>query len=60
VQANEGVRIEPVATRPGPAIDERDLDIGLLGDQGVGEREAARPCSHDQIVGADQASSVLG
>ena len=43
VQANEGVRVKPMATRTGPAIDERKLDIGLLLDQRVGEGEATRP-----------------
>src|SRR4029077_17673311 len=37
MQANEGVRVEPVATQPGPAIDERELDIGILRHQCVGE-----------------------
>ena len=43
VQPNEGVRVEPMATRTGPAIDQRELDIGLLRDQRVGEGEAAGP-----------------
>ena len=30
VQANEGVRVEPVAARAGPAIDERELGVGIL------------------------------
>ena len=43
MQADKGVRVEPVATRPGPAINERKLDIGLLPHQCVGEGEATRP-----------------
>jgi len=40
---NEGVRVEPMATGTGPAIDQRELDIGLLLDQRVGESEATGP-----------------
>jgi len=43
VQADEGVRVKPMATRTGPAIDQRKLDIGLFLDQRVGEGEATRP-----------------
>jgi hypothetical protein len=57
VEPNEGVRVEPMPTRTWPAIDQRDLDIGLLLDQRVGEGEATGPGSDDQIVGANQVSS---
>src|SRR5215217_80938 len=43
VQPNEGIRVEPMATRTGPAIDQRELDIGVLLDQLSAKASALAP-----------------
>ena len=56
VQTDERIRVEPVAARGMPAVDQRHLDVGLR-HQRVDEREAARAGSDDQIIGGDEHGS---
>ena len=53
MQPHERVRIEPVATRPVPAIDQGDLDVGMAG-HGVGESHARRPSPDHQVVSLER------
>ena len=50
MQADERVRVQPVAARGAAAVDQRHLDVGL-GHQSIDEAEATGARSDDQIVG---------
>lgn len=53
VQANERIRVQPMASRGAVAVDHSHLNI-RLGGQRVDERKAGRTPSHDQIIGIDK------
>lgn len=50
MQLHERVRVQPVAARGMAAVDEDDLDIGVI-DQRVGERHTHRARTHDEEIG---------
>ena len=50
VQLDERVRVEPMPAGRVPAVDQRDVHIGVI-DQRVGERHAHRARADDEIVG---------
>ena len=51
VQADEGIRVDPVAADGMPTVDQRHLGVGFRHER-VGEREPARARADDEIVGA--------
>ena len=53
MQANERIRVQPVASRGGLAVDEGHLNIGRP-CQRIDERKTGRTRSHDQIIGIDK------
>jgi len=52
VQADERVRVEPVAAHAGPAVDQDDVGR-RLGQERVGEGESARPRPDDEVIGRE-------
>lgn len=58
VQADERIRMQPVAPGRGPAVDQRHLDVGLR-HQGISEGEAAGAGPDDQVIGLDRHLSPL-
>jgi hypothetical protein len=56
VQADERIRVLPMAPGLGPAVDQGHLDVGLR-RQSVGEGEAAGAGSDDQVIGLDEHAS---
>ena len=52
MQLNEGIRLEPVTTRPMPTIDHHDVGIGVF-DEGVDEPHSQRTRADDEVVGLD-------
>jgi hypothetical protein len=58
VQPDEWVRVEPVAARAMPPIDEDDARIGL-GDESVDKRHAGRPGTDHEIVGLEGSHRAL-
>ncbi len=52
MQLNEGIRLEPVPTRPMPPIDHHDVGIGVF-DEGVDEPHSQRTRADNEIVGVD-------
>ena len=53
MQANERIRMQPMTSRGGLAVDQRHLDIRLR-HQRVDERKTGRTRPHDQIIGIDK------
>ncbi len=53
MQANERIRVQPMASPGGLAVDQRHLNIGRRG-QRIDERKTGRTRSHDQIIGWDK------
>ena len=53
MQANERIRVQPMASRGGLAVDQRHLNIRRR-CQRIDERKTGRTRSHDQIIGIDK------
>ena len=50
MQADEGVRVQPVPSHAVPPIDHDHADVRMI-DQGVGERHPGRARADHQVVG---------
>jgi hypothetical protein len=53
MQANERIRVQPMASRGGLAVDQRHLNISGR-YQRIDERKTGRTRSHDQIISIDK------
>ena len=53
MQTNKRIRVQPVPTRRGLAVDNRHLDV-RLGHQRIDERKPGRPRPHNQIIRIDK------